>query len=556
MRIQVQERSQRPRPVGASTGGARVLKPGLPAQAEQTGARLTAASSLFSGRDFSSIPVHATAGQTLQAKLAVNQPGDEFEQEADRVARYVMRLPEPQLQRKCACGGTCADCQTERQKAERGLVQMKAFDGSHARQTGVPPLVHEALRSPGHPLDSATHAVMAPRFGRDFSHVRVHSDPVAAESASALNARAYTVGQDVVFGAGEWAPDTSAGRSLLAHELVHVLQQERSPLGVQRQPVGAASSADQEDFVRQTIRFLEQSAEHYGLVARVDDALFDRVIDSWYSMVVRQEQLIDTDLHGNAPLKASLRTAYISALRILVTKRAATSGQTEEDLYRINSGRIPPWAQPHPSHLVPGVTTPIPDDVAVTQRRGRVQFNLNGFDVTVSPDIRVRSQAKPGQTTYHIAWGGVRGRFRRTRAGTTVVAVAGPPTPVVTLRTSYVRGANTADPSGYGRGTTREDKAGARVTPASGSLAFHESRHSQVILDFLRANPPPTFTGRVGDTAADFKAALDQWTADVADYSVRLEQADKEQVHCVGFTIDDFNAAHPQRGRRIAKECP
>jgi hypothetical protein len=62
-------------------------------------------------------------------------------------------------------------------------------------------------------------------------------------------------------------------------------------------------------------------------------------------MVVRQEQLIDTELHGNAALKASLRTAYISALRILITKHATTSGQTEEDLYRINSGRVPAWAQ-------------------------------------------------------------------------------------------------------------------------------------------------------------------------------------------------------------------
>jgi Domain of unknown function (DUF4157) len=396
---------------------------------------------------------------------------------------------------------------------------------------------------------------MAARLGHDFSHVRVHADSTAAASASALNALAYTVGHDVVFGPGTWAPATSAGRGLLAHELVHVMQQERSTPLLQRQVVRAGSASDQADFVRATIRFLDQSAEHYQLVAKVDATLFDRVIDSWYSMVVRQEQMIDTDLHGDPALKASLHTAYISALRILVTKHAATSGQTETDLYRINSGRIPLWAQPHPSHQAAGVTTPIPDDVAVTRRRGRFQFSLNGFDVTVSPDVRVRRQATSGKTTYHIGWGRVQGRFRGPRGRMTVTSISGPPRPTVTLLTSYLRGANTGAPSAYGRGTTAADKAGARVTPASGSVAFHESRHSQAVLDFLRANPPPAFTGRVGDTVAEFDAALAQWRADVTAYSDRLEKVDTEQVHCVGFTIDEFNDAHPQR-RPVGRECP
>jgi hypothetical protein len=201
------------------------------------------------------------------------------------------------------------------------------------------------------------------------------------------------------------------------------------------------------------------------------------------------------------------------------------------------------------------VTTPIPDDVAVTHRRGRFQFSLNGFDVTVSPDVRVRRQATSGKTTYHIAWGGVRGRFRGPRGRMTVTAVTGPPRPTVTLLTSFLRGANTGDPSAYGRGTTAADKAGAKVTPASGSVAFHESRHSQAVLDFLRANPPPTFAGKVGDTVAEFNAALAQWRADVSAYSDRLEKVDTAQVHCVGFTIDEFNDAHPQR-RAVARECP
>jgi outer membrane protein OmpA-like peptidoglycan-associated protein len=86
--------------------------------------------------------------------------------------------------------------------------------------------VHEALRSPGQPLDPATRAVMEPRFGHDFSHIKVHTDARAADSASAVNALAYTVGQDVVFGRGEYRPATGEGQRLIAHELTHTIQQE------------------------------------------------------------------------------------------------------------------------------------------------------------------------------------------------------------------------------------------------------------------------------------------------------------------------------------------
>jgi len=85
------------------------------------------------------------------------------------------------------------------------------------------------LRSPGEPLDATTRAFFEPRFGHDFSKVRVHVDSTAAESARAVNALAYTVAPHVVFGAGRHAPSTRSGRELLAHELTHVVQQKNSP---------------------------------------------------------------------------------------------------------------------------------------------------------------------------------------------------------------------------------------------------------------------------------------------------------------------------------------
>jgi len=103
------------------------------------------------------------------------------------------------------------------------MVQRAAVGA--APVTAVPPIAHEVLGSPGQPLDAGTRAFMEPRFGHDFSQVRVHSDANAAESARAVNALAYTVGGDVVFGTGQYSPGTSEGRRFLAHELTHVVQQ-------------------------------------------------------------------------------------------------------------------------------------------------------------------------------------------------------------------------------------------------------------------------------------------------------------------------------------------
>jgi hypothetical protein len=96
---------------------------------------------------------------------------------------------------------------------------------TEAKGSVIPPIVHEVLRSPGQPLDAETRAFFEPRFGHDFSQVRVHTDVRTAETADGMKARAYTKGQDVFFGAGEYSPGTDNGRKLIAHELVHVIQQ-------------------------------------------------------------------------------------------------------------------------------------------------------------------------------------------------------------------------------------------------------------------------------------------------------------------------------------------
>lgn len=136
------------------------------------------------------------------------------------------------LQRKCACGGTSGltgDCEECRRNRLQGKAQNSDTSSQpsifNSQQSDVPPIVYEVLRSPGQPLDLATRTFMEPRFRHDFSQVRVHTDTRAAESAQMVNALAYTVGRDVVFGTGQDAPQAFEGRRLMAHELTHVVQQ-------------------------------------------------------------------------------------------------------------------------------------------------------------------------------------------------------------------------------------------------------------------------------------------------------------------------------------------
>jgi hypothetical protein len=183
---------------------------------------------LASAYSLSRLPV---AG-ILQTKLTISQPGDKYEQEAESVAERVMRMPELafRLQRKCGCGGAgstsgsnCEECAGKSMKLQRSVKAASA----HASATHAPHIVHDVLRSPGQSLDLLTRSFFEPRFGYDLSQVRVHADALAAESADAVNARAYTVGNNVVFGAGQYAPGTTEGKHLLAHELTHIIQQRK-----------------------------------------------------------------------------------------------------------------------------------------------------------------------------------------------------------------------------------------------------------------------------------------------------------------------------------------
>jgi hypothetical protein len=239
---------------GSSAARARA-RPGANAVKASLTPSFVAAIPVFARGEGASANSSAFPRLALQRKLAIGAVDDPLEHEADRVADKVMRMPEPAavatqsgaplLRRKCACEDSskpCAACSAEREEA---VLQRKAA-GAVAR-IEAPPIVHEVLRSPGQPLDAATRAFFEPRFGYDFSGVRVHADARARQSARSVDAQAYAVGNDIVFGAESPPAGSRAGRVLMAHELIHVVQQDGRPRVVQRQLKGATGAAEPDE---------------------------------------------------------------------------------------------------------------------------------------------------------------------------------------------------------------------------------------------------------------------------------------------------------------------
>ena len=128
------------------------------------------------GHDFIRIPVRASAAEATPMHLAIDKPADEHERVPDHVLAPMTRMPEPQLQRACACGGGCPECQTAQAGQEQERLATRRVSSSAPKQTLVPPIVHEVSHVPGRSLASATRNFIAPRLGHDFGQVRAHAD--------------------------------------------------------------------------------------------------------------------------------------------------------------------------------------------------------------------------------------------------------------------------------------------------------------------------------------------------------------------------------------------
>lgn len=178
-------------------------------------------------------PVHPASRLLAQSKLQIGRADDPLEHEATSVALQVMRAP-------ALNASEMAPLRTSGRPAIHSVqpsIQRASF-APRSASAEAPATVHQVLRSPGQPLDNETLAFMEPRFGFNFSQVRIHADTAAARSAKDIRARAYTVGHHVAFGDHRFSPLTGEGKELLAHELAHVVQQRDGALAIQRSPDG------------------------------------------------------------------------------------------------------------------------------------------------------------------------------------------------------------------------------------------------------------------------------------------------------------------------------
>jgi hypothetical protein len=168
---------------------------------------------------------------SIQAKLMVSQPGDIYEQEADRVAEQVMRmslqeegvLSMPSINQE-KVSRKCRSCEDEKDIIHKNTRDTEEYEIPENVSQSI-----DSMRGRGSPLDTSTRSFMETHLGFDFGNVRIHTDEKAAMYAHATNALAFTIGNDVMFGAGQYVPSTRQGKKLIAHELTHVIQQSSQP---------------------------------------------------------------------------------------------------------------------------------------------------------------------------------------------------------------------------------------------------------------------------------------------------------------------------------------
>jgi hypothetical protein len=267
------------------------------------------------------------------------------------------------LQRKCDCGqhtiagGECEAC---------GKQQLQRRVANQAEPAEAPSIVHDVLRSPGQPLDAETRAILEPRFAHDFSHVRLHTDAKAAESAQAVNALAYTVGRDVVFGARQYAPKTVEGQRLMAHELTHVVQQQGLGNLPETLALGDTGDALERDADRVALSIADgeqrptgrlQSSGRIQRVPRGDDDPIHRpMIDQFRGERGLPQRGVDEARQPGDPTDAEIK--YRQQVRVIRVTVPAPATQT------LSAEQARAMSQPPPNSQI--VSTPSPTSPAPT----------------------------------------------------------------------------------------------------------------------------------------------------------------------------------------------
>ena len=268
-----------------------------------------------------------TRRQGLQTKLRISAPRDVYEREADRVAEQVMANP----------------ARPDVSRAPPSIQRLSA--APNGSMHAAPASVDRVLASPGRPLEPALRRDMEGRFGYDFSRVRVHSDALSARSAREVDARAYTIGHDIVFGATEFAPKTAEGRRLLAHEMVHVAQQAQGVPAVQRTPRRSHKNPEEETGL---------TPEQQAAVDESLDWLLETRITEPSEIVTRAEKLQAFFERADTSPDGRVGTAQaLLHLRDILKKREREAVRDTDGalLYEPLAGAPHPWTDDRPHNV-------------------------------------------------------------------------------------------------------------------------------------------------------------------------------------------------------------
>jgi len=270
----------------------------------------------------------------------------------------------------------------------------------------APPLVHEALRAGSDPLDAATRANMEARFGQDFSRVRVHTGDLAGRSAAAMAAHAYTVGSHVVFAPGHYAPGTTAGQRLIAHELAHVVQQGTRDHGVP--PLSALPIGARDDPLEREADALAETVaggSTLSAAGRTGDARV-RGRDAGTALGVQRAPASSVLLQGQPADAAPAATWSPDLINIFVTSDRSdclgSASPGDVDPYSgcgspvrppfCMSARVPFKVQ----FYVDRANAPIAQPFTPPRLRVRMQFTTTGGQRTLNTDVSDRSPSYLG----------------------------------------------------------------------------------------------------------------------------------------------------------------
>ena len=552
-----------------------------------------------------------TSKSQIQPKLKIGQPNDKFEQEADHVADQVMRMENKnsshsvvnkkqdanQIQRKCA------DCEKE----EEENLQMKqdtsqSFNATELQTDNIKPGKN------GMPLPTETRMDFESRFGHDFSKVRVHHDSESVDSAKAISAKAFTLGNNIVFGSGQFNPNNFDGKKLLAHELTHVIQQGKATSfgsnghaashqtqgNVVQKKDGEKKAKPKQDIkkalkaqkmvwddlraffpddigkvagtgFRESVGYLQTNLTEDKEGPETSSAPIIYVGNDYFNESdadKRKEKLqaevdkinkwrIETARIENDDLKSAKVKAMLQDLS--AQKKLEVIGKLKEKKGAANDKVIEYLNKVMQSTpIVPGATA---------RDEGGFEVQFDNVKIIVLPDVynsasvstgaETRIKSVPDNPNWYrypgFTWDG-HGKIN------SMTFTPSKPDIVYSVQTFYSSGVNPRSTSGYGVGTRSTD-----TTSEEKTLGHHEGTHGEEFINSIKAGTAgtkwPAYTGKIGDNRQPFETAHDAWRVNIKKFQDMIKKAvddNAQKVDCVGKTIEKY---HQEKGTVSSVHC-